>query len=47
MLPTADVAIVHPHQTAMAEGVTVAVGQGAFGRGSHMGEDQRGGGFRR
>lgn len=46
VLPAADVAVVHPHQAAVVEGVAVAVGQGAFGRGSHVSEDQGGGRFR-
>lgn len=39
--PAADVAVVHPQQATVSEGVAVAVGERAFGRGSHVGEDER------
>ena len=40
VLPAAYVAVVHPHQRVVLEGVTVVLGQGAFGGGAHMGKDQ-------
>lgn len=39
--PAADVAVVHPQQATVSEGVAVAVGERAFGRGPHVGEDER------
>jgi hypothetical protein len=32
----------HPHQTAVAEGVAVVIAEGTFGGSSYVGEDQRG-----
>jgi hypothetical protein len=45
MLPTSQIAIMHPHKTTMVEGVTIIIAQRAFGSGSHMSEDQRRGGL--
>ncbi|CAG8469950.1 2928_t:CDS:2, partial [Scutellospora calospora] len=40
-LPAADAAIVHPHERPARERVAVGVGEGAFGAGADVGEDQR------
>ena len=45
MLPSSQAAIVHPHQTAMAEGVAIILAQGALGGGSDVSEDQPAGGL--
>ena len=38
--PAGDVAVVHEHEAAVGERVAVEVGNAAFGRGAHMGEDK-------
>ena len=45
MLPSSQTTVVHPHQTAMAEGVAVVITEGAFGGCADVGEDERGGGL--
>lgn len=42
MLEAAYAAVVHEHEAFVREGVAVGVGEVAFCRGSHVGEDQRG-----
>lgn len=46
VFPSAEPAVVHPHQTAMGKGVAVVLAKGAFGGGAHVAEYQAGGGFR-
>ena len=43
--PAGDVAVVHEHEAAVGERVAVEVGNAAFGRGAHVGEDEGGGRF--
>ena len=38
--PAGDVAVVHEHEAAVGERVAVEVGNAAFGRGAHVGEDE-------
>lgn len=45
VLPAADAAVVHPHETVVAEGVAVLVREVALGGGADMGEDERGAGL--
>lgn len=40
VFPAADVAIVHPHERVVLEGVAVVFGERAFGRGADVSEDQ-------
>lgn len=46
VLPASDVAVVHPHQAAVVEGVAVAVRDGSLGRGAQVGENEGRCGFR-
>lgn len=43
--PASDVAVVHEHEAAVGERVAVGVGEGAFGCGADVGEDEGGGRF--
>ena len=42
MLPAPNVAVVHPHQSAIAKGMAIAIRQRTFGGSSDVRKDQRG-----
>jgi hypothetical protein len=45
VFPTAQTAVMHPHEGAMSEGVAVIFAKRAFGRGAYVAEDESGSSF--